>query len=132
MQTPEEILKEVRSGNASALPAAVLLKRIIESAEAAYKEVRTVAYEDFLNYGKKEITVDGATIKEYPGRTTYNYDNIPAHQMLKNKIKALEDRHKHAAKVWLDKGEQLVDEETGEYIVPADCTSSPNTIAISL
>jgi len=132
MKDPKEIADSVLSGNGNALEAAVLLRRMKEACEEAYDRIKDAAYTEFKNFGEKELTVSGATVKEYPGRTTYDYSKCTDWQQLKVRLTACEKAHQLAAKAWLERGEQIVDEETGEIVKPAGAKSSPASIAISL
>ncbi len=132
MKDPKEIADSVLSTGSSALEAAVLLRRMKEACEEAYERIKEAAYIEFKNMGEKELSVSGATVKEYPGRTTYDYSGCTDWQQLKARMVACEKAHQLAAKVWMERGEHIVDEETGEVVKPASAKSTSPSIAISL
>ena len=133
MNNPKDIAQEVLSGNGRPLEAAVLLRRIIAECEAAYDSIKELAYTDFKNYGEKELTVSGATVKEYAGRTTYDYSGIAEHASQKQRLKEIEDRAKLAyrlisdGKVPVQDGCAIID---GELVRPCGATFTKPTITI--
>lgn len=132
MLTPSEIAKEVESGTRSALSAAVLLKRMSEDLEAAYTAVRKRAYEEYLTYGGEEITVDGAKVTKYSGRTTYDYKSIPHWRKLDKAKRDYEEQVKYATRMMMERNETVVDEETGEIIPVAESRTGEDSISIKL
>ncbi len=127
------IRQEAENGNRSALQAVVLLRRMLEKLTEDYEAVKDLAVQEHQErHASQEVTIDGATIKKYPGRTTYSYSHIPAIALLEKQVKAKQEVHKYAAQVMMQKGEQVVDETTGEVIEPAKWTNGKDSIAISL
>lgn len=132
MLNPMDIAEEVRSGHRSALSAVVLLKRMAEAVEEARKSIMEEATTEYINSGEAEVKVDGATIRKFHGRTTYEYKADTAWSQTKQKLEAREKQLKFAAKVYLEKGEEVVEEDTGEVIPVVPSSSSADSIAISL
>lgn len=117
------------------MKAAVLLRRMKDACEAAYESVKDAAYDEFKTYGSKEVGVEGAVVKEYPGRATYSYEGIVEHELAKARIKEIEDRHKLAYRLISD-GKVQVHEgcavmPDGELVKPCSAKFTQPSIAIS-
>lgn len=132
MLTFKELREEVESGNRAALPAAILMKRMMEDIEADYAAVRELAKREHQDkYGSAEVVIDGATItRSASGR--YTYDHIGGWTIAKKNLTAIEKRAQEAYKVARDGGKQLEDKETGELIQPAFYKPNDETIAIKI
>ncbi len=132
MLTPSDIANEVESGTRYALSAAVLLKRMHEDLEAAYSAVRKRAYEEYLNYGGEEITIDGAKVTKYSGRTTYDFKDLPHWRKLEKAKRDYEEQVKYATRMMMERSETVVDEDTGEIIPVAESRTGEDSISIKL
>lgn len=131
---PRDILKEVDDGLRDPIEAAILLKRMSETLEDCYQKVREQAATTFtIRYGDKaEELIDGATVKYSHGRAVYDYKMLPAWVKKKAELVAIEKEAQTAARARIERGESLVNEETGEVIQPCGIEYTKPGIVISL
>lgn len=133
MLTPSEIAAEVLDGNRQPLQALVLLKRLQADVEAALARIKDVAYTEFKNHGEKELTVDGATLSEYRGKTTYDYSEVLAVLAAQKRVKDEQARAKFAydlisgGKADVVDGCALID---GELVKPCTARFSEPSVTV--
>jgi len=121
-----DILRDVEEGHKEPLKAYAELKQIETRLKNVLAEVYEQAIEEANNHGGKQFEEYGFKFEIRNGRATYNYSNIPDWVESKKFIKELEQSHKSAL-LLKEKGQVMVD-ENGEEVQPAQVTYSKDTI----
>lgn len=106
--------KEVENGKAISI-----FKRISQLCNL-FEDMKKIAAKEAIQeakpYENSQLEADYGLVKSQ--KTTYYYTNSDEHQILADKMKDLEAKMKLAHKAKL-KGQDYIDEETGEVVLPA-------------
>ncbi len=126
-----KLQEDVEAGNLSPLRAYIALRKHLDDLNKSLEVIKEQAIKEFSQvYGGKECNLYGATVAKHQGGR-YDYKHIQRWVDANAKLKTIEDEAKQAyAAATSNKGEQLVDEETGEYIEPAMYKSNAESITV--
>jgi hypothetical protein len=123
----EEQIESLKQGTTDALPIYAELKEVEKSLKSAIEQVYEFAIEEAENHGTKQFETKGFAFEVRNGRATYSFDHLPEWKESKDFIKEMEQKHKDAAKM-ADKGQTMVDDDTGEQITPAQVKYSKDVL----
>ena len=123
----EEMVQDVKQGVESALPVYARLKELEQLIKQSQADIYEQAIEEAGQYGEKSFETKGYRFEVRNGRKTYHFDHIPEWVEAKNFMKEQEARFKDSASLY-DKGQTLVDDNTGEQIPAATVTYSKDSI----
>jgi len=125
---------QVLQGNLNPLEAFIMLKKLEDLAKEVKKKIKDLAIEEISKYNnesKTGVEMLGAsiTLKKSAGR--WNYDHIAEVVNLEYDLKMLKQKHQSAYKAH-ERGEAVVDTDTGEIVMPADYRQGDDTIMIKI
>jgi hypothetical protein len=110
-----ERVKNVLSGEDSALTQYIELKRIAKTLETALKDIQPDALSEAEKYGKGEFLKNGASVSVRATAGRWDFKQIMEWKKASEEIKRVEDKYKTLYKS-KDLGTIPVDEATGEIL----------------
>lgn len=123
----KEKLYSVLDGNEPALKTYVEFKRMETDLKEAMEAIKDQALEEAKKHGKN-FELEGVHIEVRNTAGKWIYKHVPEWNELSSKMESLEDQLKHSYKAKAT----LVNEETGEVILPAQYVEGKETLFISL
>lgn len=134
--TKEQISTAVQAAvdaEVSCLEVYALIKDFEKDIEAfissAKEQVQILALEEAESYGEKTFVAHGYKFERRAGRSIYSYNHIPQWTKINDRLKQIESLSKAASQPAFF-GKAVVDEETGEVILPAEITYSADVLVV--
>lgn len=125
--------QEVIEGNFNPLEAFIQLKKLEDLAKQVKKNIKEYAINELSKYGNGGIGTEmlGANVSLKKSAGKWYYDHIAEVVNLEDQLKLLKQKHQSAYKAH-ERGESVVDSDTGEIIMPASYTQGDETIMIKI
>ncbi len=129
MQEINKIVKDVEDGNLEALAAYAKLKGFEAAVKIALSEVFDNALNEADEQGEKTFNLHGYSFEKRNGRATYSFKHIPDYVEAESFLKEMKAKYTNALKL-SEKGQVLIDENTGEQVPVAHVTYSKDSIIV--
>jgi hypothetical protein len=123
----EELVVAVENGQLNPLEVFAKVKEVEKISADVKKRVEESAMQEAESHDGKTFTYRGYKFTKTEGRRMFDFSNNPEWVKLRDKIKAIEEAGKNAAK----SNHLLVDEETGEVIIKPIVTYSKPSLSSS-
>lgn len=125
-QLIDTIIEDTISGQSNPLDMYVILKVLADKFQDRINEIKPLAINERMKYGKEQVIRNGHEISIIEGRKLLSYKHDSTWESLK---KELETHELLMAKV--AEGAEIIDAKTGELIQPAKVSYSAETLRLT-
>lgn len=112
-----QLVEDVEDGNESALRAYGILKQLKKDVEQCLDQIMPHVSQEAETYNDKSFEAQGFKFEKRAGGRQYDFKHIEEWTKAKEELDKLQAKYKSAASAY-EKGQTMVDDDTGE-VVPA-------------